>query len=188
MASTSSTCIPSIASISWPLTSAKILPFGMKISASTSPTRSLLIPSSFRPSLRRLITHQPEVFVPHPRECRNLVLDLSSPNRYAGMHNIAPRSYFRPFGSVFKRYPLPERHSDRMVDPADPFSRRAARYYVVHDRIHRVQQLDLHPASRLPWLPFPPSNFPINVGKIIPASPVREYFPGNLGTGLCYYT
>src|SRR5882762_2482984 len=172
MASTSSTCIAPIASISSRLTSAKIPPSGTKTSASTSRYPLLLIPRSFRPSLRRLITHQPEVFVPHLRECRDQVFDLSSPNRYAGMHNFAPRSYFRPFWSVFKRYPLPERHSDRIVDPADPFSRRAARYYVVHDRIYRMQQLNLHATSRLPWLPFPPSNFPINVGKIIPASPV----------------
>src|SRR5712672_783490 len=152
--------------------SAKIPPFGMKISASTSPRRSLLIPSSFRPSLRRLITHQPEVLVPRLRECRDQVLDLASPNRHAGMHNISPRTYFRPLGSGFKRYPLSEGHANRMVNPADPLSRRAAGYYVVHDGIHRMQQLILHPASRLPRLPLPPSNFAIHIGKVIPPSPI----------------
>src|SRR5882762_4760725 len=172
MASTSSTYIPSIASISSRLTSAKIPPSGTKTSASTSRYPLLVIPRSFRASLRRLITHQPEVFVPHLRERGHQVLDLAPANCYAGMHNISPSGDFRPLGPLLKRYPLSECHSDRVINPADPFSRRAAGYYVVHDCIYRMQQFNLHAASRLPWLPFPPSNFPINVGKIIPASPV----------------
>jgi hypothetical protein len=130
-----------------------------------------------------LVAHKTKILVPHLGERGDQVLHFATADGDAGMDDISPGVYRGAFRALLKGDPLSQRYAKRMVDPSDSFLRGTAGDYMVDDGVHRVQQLDLHAAAWPPRLPFSPSDLAIDIGEVIPSTPIGKKGPSQFGAG-----